>query len=345
MKVLLTIVTIFFFSSCAHKNLQKNQLKLDNHPVGTLQYWNWVKEYNLETKISTRPNDETNEYLKLWKSIYSLESKDNYFKTKIAPENFEHVFRYAVLTMPREYKIRINKHLKAIYLVRDLGVSSLAIQLKDFELENTAQFIVFMDIDVLNQKINDWFKWREMTAFKNNPEYELSPYLSHENSVIDTIHYSLFQLYGILLNWNPLYYPTKSSDLLSKFPSYKLLNESWKLENDIVVTKFSDISDDLNYLRYYSKKDQLFDIKDMLDFYENLEKTNYPNLYSFSSSSKDFVESIANYLYTTKLNHPFTIDIKKNNKIIQTHESCWQQLRCLSKKKVIEEILKENAID
>lgn len=346
MKTIIILLVTFISFSCSHQQaVIKAKSKLDTHPVGTLSYWNWVKEYNLETKISSSFNDEISEYLNLWKKVYSLEKKTNYYPSEIEAHNFEHVFRYAVLSFPREYKMRINKHIKSLYLVRGLGISTLAIQLKEFEKENSQQFVVFMDIDVLNQKINDWYKWREETAFKKSNSYKLKPYLSHENTVIDTVHYSLFQLYGIILNWNPKYYPTNNKELLSKFSDYKLLNSSWKLEHDIVTPKFSSLPEDLNYLRYYTKDDILFSTEDMLKFYRSLEGSNFPNLYAFSSSSKDFIESIASYLYTEKLEKPFSIDIAKDGKIVGSYDSCWQQTRCLNKKKEIEKILDLEKLD
>jgi hypothetical protein len=339
MKLICAFIILASLISCSHKDIKIAQSKLDTHPVGELSYWSWVKEYNLETKISTRPKDEVVDYLNLWKKVYSLEKKTTYYKSEIDPKNFEHVFRYAVLSFPREYKIRINKHIKSIYLVKDLGISTLAIQLKDFKDSNSSQFIVFMDIDVLNQKINDWYKWREETAFKKSTKLELAPYLSHENSVVDTIHYSLAQLYGIILNWNPKYYPTNNIDLLSNFKNFGFLNESWKLENDIVTSKFDSVPEDMNYLRYYTSDDILFNTEDMLNFYESLDGTNYPNLYAFSSSSKDFVESIATYIHTTVLDKPFSIDINENKKLKGNFGACWQQARCHHKRKEIEKIL------
>jgi hypothetical protein len=196
-----------------------------------------------------------------------------------------------------------------------------------------------MDIDVLNQKVNDWYKWREETAFKKSDDYKLRPYLSHENTVVDTIHYSLFQLYGIILNWNPKYYPTNNQELLTNFDKYNLLKMSWRLEHDIVTPKFDTLPEDLNYLRYYTEDDILFSTEDMLTFYRSLEGSNFPNLYAFSSSSKDFVESIATYLYTEKLNRPYSIDIVKGDRIVGSYDSCWQQTRCLKKKQEIERIL------
>lgn len=339
MKYILIITILLSLLSCSHKSIKVAQSKLDAHPVGNLSYWSWVKEYNLETKISTKLKDEVTDYLNLWKKVYALEKSTEYYKSEISPVNFEHVFRYAVLSFPREYKIRINKHIKGMYLVKDLGISTLAIQLKDFKEGNSSQFIVFMDIDVLNQKINDWYKWREETAFMKSSKYQLAPYLSHENSVVDTIHYSLAQLYGIILNWNPKYYPTNNTDLLSNFDNFDLLNQSWKLENDIVTSKFDTVPEDMNYLRYYTLDDKLFTTDDMLLFYESLDATNYPNLYAFSSSSKDFVESIASYIHTIVLDRPFSIDINSDKKLIGNYGACWQEVRCFDKRKEIEKIL------
>lgn len=339
MKLYQILIFSLFLSACSHKQKEMITQKLKKHPVGKLAYWSWVKRFNLETKIHTNLTDEVTEYLNLWREAYNLAPATGLSPSQVSKENFEHVFRYAILIYPREFKIRLNKKLKAIFLVSGLGVSTVMVELKSSEKKNTGQFIAFVDRDVLNQKINDWYKWRELTAFKKDSTFTFEPYLAHENNVVDTIHYTMSHLYAISLNWNPLYYPENKKDLLSKFESYKLLKESWKLENEIVVPKFSSFPEDLNYLRYYTTDDRLFTTKDMPEFYSSLHGTNFPNLFALSSSSKDFIESIANYMHTVILDKPFSVDIKENGRIVETLNSCWQQSRCQTKKSAIEDIL------
>jgi hypothetical protein len=332
MNLIKFIILCLLVGACSHKKGEQLASKLSKHPVGNLAYWSWVKKLNLETKLHTNLSDEVTEYLNLWKESYDLSPAKDLSPSKISNENFEHVFRYAILSYPIQYKIRLNNKIKAIFLVNGLGVSTVMVELKSSEKKNTGQFIAFLDRDVLNQKINDWYKWREFTAFKKRDDYSISPYLSHENNVVDTIQYTMSHLYAISLNWNPAYYPESRKELLSNFNSYELLKESWKVSDKIVTPNFPNFPEDLNYLRYYTIDDKLFTTKDLPVFYSSLQGTNFPNLFAVSSSSKDFIESIANYMHTSILDKPFSIDIKKKGKIIETFNSCWQQSRCQSKK-------------
>ncbi|OUR97026.1 hypothetical protein A9Q84_11885 [Halobacteriovorax marinus] len=333
------IFIFLFLSACSHKQPELIAKKLEHHPVGYLSYWSWVKKFNLETKIHTKLTDEVTEYLNLWKESYDLTPATNLYPSQISNENFEHVFRYAILSYPRMHKIRLNKRLKAIFLVKGLGVSTIMVELKSSQTKHTGQFIAFLDQEVLNQKINDWYRWRELTAFKIDADYSFNPYLSHENNVVDTIHYTMAHLFAITLNWDPKYYPETGGELITKFDSFELIKESWKLDNEIISPKFASFPEDLNYIRYYTLDDKLFTTKDMPEFYSSLLGTNFPNLFALSSSSKDFIESIANYMHTVVLDKPFSVDIKNQGKIVETFNSCWQQSRCQSKRKVIEKIL------
>ncbi|PIK15321.1 hypothetical protein [Halobacteriovorax sp. JY17] len=341
LKYILLINLILLFS-CSHtpeRIIYQN--KLEKHPLSKLSAWQWSNNRNIETKVTSQLTGQEEELLEILKGAHSLYSPHNLIKSEIASQNFQHVFRYSLLSLPKELKIFLNKHLKRIFLVKGLGVSTLTIQLHQSEKVNSGQFISFLDIDVLNQKINDWYKWRESTAFKADSSYTFSPYLSHENTVVDTSQMALSYLVAIILNWNPNYFPTSKENYFLAPEKYQFLNQSWKLTNGIVTPKRDDLNEDLHYLRYYSKGEPLFSNKDQPKFYQELESTNFINLFSLMGSSKDFIESFANYIYVEKLEHPFSIDFFNNGELTGSFGSCWQQVRCQQKKKVIESILKK----
>ncbi|WP_417334860.1 hypothetical protein [Halobacteriovorax marinus] len=313
--------------------------KLDAHQLTKVSAWQWTQNYNLETKVTTKLSDHEEELLEILKGAHSLYPAKGFTPSGIDDNSFQHIFRYTILTLPRELKIFLNNHIKKIFLVKGLGVSTLTIQLESDEKENSGKFISFLDIDVLNQKINDWYKWRESTAFKKDEEYSYKPYLSHENTVVNTSQMALAYLSAIILNWNPEYFPTSREAYFLNPNKYKFLNTSWKIKNGLVSPIYHDLLEDLHYLRYYSKGEPLFSTKEQSIFYKEIEKTGFVNLFSLMGSSKDFIESIANYIYVEKFKHPYSIDFYEKEKLIGTFESCWQQVRCQHKRDIIEEIL------
>ncbi|GEM_PF-6134967 len=339
LKVLL-YTTLLLLSSCsiAPKRFVYKK-KLEEHPLMKASSWEWSQNRNLETKVTTILNDQEEQLLSILKGAYGLFPAKGLIPSEINSANFQHVFRYALLSLPREMKIFLNNSLKKIFLVKGLGVTTLTIQLSEDNKKNTGQFISFLDIDVLNQRINDWYTWREYTAFQNKPEFSFSPYLSYNNTTVDTSHMALSYLTAIILNWNPKYFPSSKERYFLTPMQYEFINQSWQMKDTIVTPLREDLLEELHYLRYYNKGEPLFSTEEQPIFYKEIEKTSFVNLFSMMGSSKDFIESIANYIYVEKLKHPFSIDFYEGKELINTYESCWQQVRCQQKKRIIEKIL------
>ncbi|WP_372654949.1 hypothetical protein [Halobacteriovorax sp.] len=336
----LVYISFLLFLSCSTQPQRfVYKKKLESHPLTKLSSWKWTENRNLETKVSTSLSDQEEQLFSILKGAYGLFPAKNIKESDIDSFNFQHVFRYALLSLPRELKVYLNKHLRKIFLVKGLGVTTLTIQLTGDAKENTGQFISFLDIDVINQRINDWYKWREYTAFQNKEEFSFTPYLSHKNSTVNTSQMALSYLIAIILNWNPKYFPSSKDAYFLNPTQYKFINQSWKLKDTIVSPKREDLLEELHYLRYYSKGEPLFSTEEQSIFYKEIEKTSFVNLFSMMGSSKDFIESIANYIYVEKLKHTFSIDFYKNKELINSYESCWQQVRCQKKKEIIEDIL------
>lgn len=313
--------------------------KLESHSLTKLSAWKWSQNRNLETKVSAILNPQEKQLLSILKGAFGLFPPKNLNESDIDSNNFQHVFRYALLSLPKELKIYLNNHLKKIFLVKGLGVATLTIQLTGDQQRNTGQFISFLDIDVLNQKINDWYTWREYTAFQKKDNFTFRPYLSHTNTIVDTSQMALSYLVAIILNWNPEYFPSSKEHYFINPEKYGFINESWTMKDTIVTPIREDLLEELHYLRYYSKGEPLFSTEEQPIFYKEIEKTNFVNLFSMMGSSKDFIESIANYIYVEKLRHPYSIDFYEGKELVSTYESCWQQVRCQKKKKIIENIL------
>jgi len=333
----LLLISLFLVTSCAQNNLQVLNKKINQHKVQTNAYWQFETNANLEEKIVTKLPIEVDDFLSLWREKYNLDTARNLKPSKLKSKNFSFIFRYAVINLPQELKVKLNRKIKKIFLVKNLGVSSLIFRLKDKNEDYTGKFIVFYDQDVLNQGINDWFSWREMTAFKESSDLKISAYLDHENSTVATIQYALLQSLGTFSTWDPRFFPN-SKTKLTNIDNFPFLRTSWIIKDNILRPKFDDFSKTMNFIKYYTLNEPLHPIDKAMEFYKELEKTNYPNLYASTSIAKDLIESMASYLHVTLLKRPYQIEFLKNKKTSETFSSCWERPRCFKKKKSIEKI-------
>jgi hypothetical protein len=83
----------------------------------------------------------------------------------------------------------------------------------------------------------------------------------------------------------------------------------------------------------------------MVRTYEQLEQTNFPTLYAATKPEEDFAESFVSYVHSMLLGRPFEIRIFENDKLLKTYRSCWNEMRCAEKRKVIEQFLQLSTND
>lgn len=81
----------------------------------------------------------------------------------------------------------------------------------------------------------------------------------------------------------------------------------------------------------------------MVPVYEQLEQTNFVTLYGTTKPVEDFAEAFASYVHTVLLKRPQEIRIYRENALLKTYHSCWEEARCAEKRKIIEELLKLGA--
>ncbi len=334
---LLSLLIFFFFTSCAQNEVHRLTKKINTHKVQTKAYWQFETNGNLEEKISTKLSVEVKDFLQLWKKKYHLRTPKNIQKSKIKSTNFSFVFRYAIINLPQELKVKLNRKIKKIFLVKDLGVSSLILKLKNKTNKHDGKFVIFYDQEVLNQGINDWYKWREQTAFRKSTNYSINPYLDHDNSTIATIQFALLQSLGVFATWDAKFFPTNNESLLN-INSFPVLNTSWRNNNRIIQPKFKGLTRDFSFIKYYTHNEPLHDIEKAKLLYEELEKTNFPDLYASTSIAKDLIESMASYLHVSVLKRPFQIEFLRGKKTSASFSNCWERPRCYKKKLFIQEI-------
>ena len=124
---------------------------------------------------------------------------------------------------------------------------------------------------------------------------------------------------------------------IKSIADYPFAQLSWAIDGDRYVTKFDasfpQRKDIVYYLGAKLQADQ------MVATYDSLERTNFPTLYAATSPGDDFAEAFASYVHTVLMKKPYEIRIYRDGTIAKTVASCWEQMRCAEKRKLLERIL------
>jgi len=76
-----------------------------------------------------------------------------------------------------------------------------------------------------------------------------------------------------------------------------------------------------------------------MDVYSQLEKTNFPTLYSATHLTDDFADSLAAFVHVVLLKRPYQVVALKDGQPIKTIGSCWGQSRCREKELILRQFL------
>ena len=74
--------------------------------------------------------------------------------------------------------------------------------------------------------------------------------------------------------------------------------------------------------------------------YRQLEGTNFATLYAATHPGDDFAEAFANYVHVVMLKKPFEIVIRQGDRVVRRYGACWDEGRCATKRRLLEEILR-----
>jgi hypothetical protein len=346
MKKNLLLIFIIAFSSCSStksRNGTSSRELLDDHSIRFERYWKDSSGQSLENKVHDELPSEVSDFVKIWQKSIKKPKEQKPSPKAISEDKFVALFKQALKDLPSKIKSNMNKRLKGIFLIDGIGASIFTLQLKN-EHGPINQFIAFCDKKILNQPINEWYKWRELTAFTAQAPYDIVAELSEKNDTYHTIQYAALQLYAIMLSFDQRFYPRTRRAMVLEFNKYPLLQASWKIEQETVTSIYNEheAANNLSFIRYYSKDNSAFTLARLSNYYAFLEETNFVNLYAFMGPSRDFVESVAHYLYTEKLRNPFKLTFKRGDETLRVFNSCWKEQRCREKAKIVQKLLQDD---
>lgn len=306
-------------------------------PVKHISYWKSAFEKPAEQRVGPAPS-ELVEYLTLDNVRQGFPNKP---RAAAIPEDFLKDVKDAIAEMPPQVRQAVDKKLAGIYFVQDLGGTGYTDYIRGAAAGQDAGFAVF-DLDVLaSRSANAWATWKENTPFKADSRFRLVADIEAkgQDNRKNAIQYILLHEFGHILSINEKLHP-RWDQPPSAPDGYPFAQLSWEVVKETkrygsLFEKDFPLRKDVVY--YFGSK---LDGDQMINVYDQLERTNFPTLYAATGPGDDFAESFVSYVHTVLLRRPLLIRLYRDGKPAKTYESCWEDKRCAAKRRILEQVLK-----
>ncbi len=330
------IIFFIFFISCSFLRTPETEMK--KSIVRKISFWHQFASLPLEKKLLPAM-PELIDYI-------TMDNEKEGFPARpvaVSPDRqFMADFVEAINELPDTVRLKMKSKVLAILFVEKLGGSGYTDVVLDEKGQEVSSFIVF-DYGILkNVTANSWASWKENSAFsmennfarlkiaekkddnrKNALKFILLHELGHAFSVGEKIHpswinspkkddapYSFFDL-SWFFNQNKKEYQLKNAELLPLLHKIKFYTHS--------------LNDNL---------------KDRIELYEKLSKSDFPSLYGASGYADDFAEAFAIYVFNKILKMPYEVTLISEGRTAKVFKSCFEDKRCPLKEKFIQEYLR-----
>jgi hypothetical protein len=303
-------------------------------------YWQDFNQDKIEQRITIKSQKESQELIEsitgdLEPMIEYLNEDDISEEEIILPDLQKETVEFALKKLPKPLYNFLNKKVKAIVLTRNMRTPLIV-----YTIEGTDKFLMVIDQNINSFGLNKWYKWRELTAFKNvETTLDFQPLLSHTNHKSDTLQFIFAQAIALIISWDTEVYP--KSIVKSDLSKFDFLKQSWINDNGIIRSKDDVILKDIQYLSHFKQSTKDIEPDKAFEIYQQIERTNFTSLYASTGPLKDFVESVAIFIHTRFYRRPFAIDFYEKGVLLDTYTHCMNQARCIHKAQVIEKILRK----
>jgi hypothetical protein len=258
-----------------------------------------------------------------------------------SPE-FMSMLKGALAGIPENVAKLVNRNLIEIFLVKKLGSSAYSLRLLDEGAPTASSFIV-LDIGKLTQKANAWAAWKENTPFRAEPGLSIDVKIEQESddSVQNALQYVLLHEMGHVVDNAIKILPPEDSPvspvLLQGHPFLAL---SWVIEGERFKSRFDSVFPERGRIRYYADRaEDKLPISHAPEIYQKLQTTSFASLYGSTNPQDDFAEAFASYVHTVLMRKPNQVSVKKDGRVIQTLNPCWEAPRCAEKRLFLEKVL------
>ena len=207
--------------------------------------------------------------------------------------------------LPPLHKKILKEHLQSISFMDNMPNTALTSTLET--TDSSKQFNITFRAGILNETVSEWATWKEKSAFNNSASPSVSIQIDAGN--LDAIQYILLHeathVVDAVLNLTPYV-----EDANSVAKPTVLTKNIWRMLNK-PVQKFTNPL--LENTRFRNGTVQ--PISFSAEIYNALKQTPFTSLYGMASWSEDIAELITIYHLTNKLNQPFIIYLKENDKL------------------------------
>ncbi len=309
------------------------------HPVKKLAFWKQALDQPVARRIGPAP-PELIDFLRLDTIEQGIPNKPR--APTFTPEFLGEVTA-AFDELPQPVKHLLAHKLAGIYFIEDIGGTGFTDVVLDAGGNPVAGFVVLDPSVLLKQTANEWATWKENTPFMAQPAFRLLAEIETvaQNNRKNAIQYILLHELAHVISIGGNIHPSwnvepRDVPSLSAYPFFQL---SWTRSKD--GSRYESLFD----AAFPQRKDVVYyfgarlPAGQMLNTYENLERTNFATLYGATRPGDDFAEAFASYVHTVLMKRPFAIRIYRGATEVKVFGSCWNQPRCAGKKRLLEELL------
>lgn len=311
---------------------------LSEHPVRSIRYWKDSTPGSLESKLREKTPPEIIDYLIQDNRQSGWTNTPNPVVLSAA---MKRDLLEALRGIPADVQQKVNQKLLGIFVVTDLGGSAYTDCVQDGKGKEVAGFVV-VDITAMDHTANQWATWKESSPFHwqgaDKLEAIVEPFGG--DTRVGALQYILLHEFGHILNIGSSLLPGwgQRPEALSIVPSMRFFNASWEVQGNQFASHYDDTWKGRPKIRYYTSPENQLTPAVALESYRHLTQTNFPTLYASTNPGDDFAESFVNYVHVVRMKKPWSISLSVGKERLTVHD-CWQEPRCQTKRKIIEEVL------
>jgi hypothetical protein len=206
--------------------------------------------------------------------------------------------------LPPLHKRILKEHLHSISFMDNMPNTALTSTLET--TDSSKQFNITFRAGILNETISEWATWKEKSAFDNstNPSATIEIDAGKLNAIQYVLLHEATHVVDAVLNLTP---EVKEADDLVKPTDFT--KNIWLSLNKPASRFTNSILENTRF-----KTGKIQPVSSASEIYNALKKTPFVSLYGMASWSEDIAELISIYHLTNKLNQPFVIFLKENDK-------------------------------
>ena len=248
-------------------------------------------------------------------------------------------FKAAVRELPAPVQAQLTKHLAGIFLVRQLGTTSLT-EVLTVPANEQMGFIV-VDVDFINKPANAWATMRANSPFAPDGKTEIRAVLEDQenNNRKQALQYILIHQIGNLVGAAVGAFPSWNKEALPEDFSFSKI--SWITIAGKTAGKLDAQFPFRSKIRFYSLADSSVSASQIPVCYEQLQQTDFASLFGSRNVWSDFAEAYSIYVHTVLQKKPWIMDIYSDGKKISSFTSPLFSEHGITKKIYLDELFQQ----